>query len=456
VSLRCLSLVLAALMQAGDGALSAAHARTVWAERALLLLDELARADDGARARAEARLRESCPRGAGAAWYPPLEALARATRELTGISAMGPLEEGRGREQRELQALVDAVDLVVVPGCFAPRATGLGEPTTVHVRCAFAPAGLGEIEMRLLWRGPLDELELARSEPASVEALRAGFPMYLRPPLSTEGTWWLVPEIAQRGLAARGVGVRVDCAAAPPAPTGAPGTPGTFDGAALAGAFAALRASGARSGVALGAGGMADVLAGLAPSGPRPLEVAFTEADGSPRYLWGWAPAGTPRLAIAIVCADHELADLPLAGAVGERWHGLAEKWSAWLFSVNAPSAGAGRTTRAVLERTVAAARERGLAEGAPIVAVARGAAVARLAFEPIEGLSAAVLSTVVHSEEPERVLDYLPRLLVAPGGSSELSGGELGEFTWVDGSPVVFLNELALPGWVDAWLERR
>ena len=43
---RCLSLALAALapLQAGDQALSAVHARAVWAERALLFLDELAAA----------------------------------------------------------------------------------------------------------------------------------------------------------------------------------------------------------------------------------------------------------------------------------------------------------------------------------------------------------------------------------------------------------------------------
>jgi hypothetical protein len=320
------------------------------------------------------------------------------------------------------------------------------------VRCATPPVGLGEIEMRLLWHGPAGELELARSEPATVEVLRAGFPMYLRPPLSTEGTWWLVPEIAQRGLTARGVGVRVDCAAVP-APM--PEASRAFDALALAGASATLRASGARSVVALGAGEIAGVLAGRAPLGPRPLEVAFEEVDGSPRYLWGWAPPGTPRLAIAIVSADHELADLSLAGAVGERWRGLAERRGAWLFSVNAPAAGASRTTREVLERTVAAARERGLPSEAPFVAVARGAAVARLAFEPIGCLSAVVLSTVVHSEEPERVLDHLPRLLVAPGGAAELPAGA-GEFTWVDGSPVVLLNELALPGLVEAWLEGR
>jgi hypothetical protein len=292
--------------------------------------------------------------------------------------------------------------------------------------------------------------------------------MYLRPPASEEATWWLVPEIGQRGVAALGVGVRVDCVRAPAA--AAPGDADEPDSAAfgapaLAEMLERLRARGARTAVALGPREIAKVLAGGGARVPLPLEVAFELPAEGPRWLWGYAPERAPKLALLILCADHELPDLVLDGVLGERWRALAERRDALLLSVNAPPASATRSMRAVLERALELARERGLPEGAPVLAVARGAAVARLALVPSEdraglargGLSGAVLSTVIHSEHPEEVLAGLPRLLIAPGGAAELPPGpELGDFAWVDGSPAAFLNELALPGWVEAWLARR
>jgi hypothetical protein len=449
-------LVLALAAQAAQ-ATAAAHARTLWSERALAFFGQLAEADPERAARARERVLAGLPSGAGAGWYPSLETLAAATRELTGTSAMGPLE-ARDREQREVQSLADSVDLRVVPGVFAPRETGLGEPTTVAVRCAGPVQGYGPIEARLLWRGPDGRLETARSEPATIEALRAGFPMYLRPPASAEGTWWLVPEIGQRGVTARGVGVRVDCLRVPDAGPPSDGGPAADGGQArgLTEMLALLRSSGARSSVALGPREIARELAGGGGRRPLLLEVAYELPGEGPRWLWGYVPERAPELALVILCADHELPDLPLAGVLGERWCAVAERRGALLLSVNAPPSAATRSMGEVLERAVGAARERGLPDGAPVIAVARGASVARLALAGGNALDGAVLSAVVHSDRPEAVLAPLPRLLIAPGGAAELLQGEVGEFAWVDGSAAPFLNELALPGWVEAWLARR
>ena len=464
---------------------AASHRRTLWSERARLVLDALSTAAPDVRERAESWMLSARPDGAGANWYPSLELLAGWLRELTGPDAMGPLDPRRGRELLELQAVVDSIDLVVTPAAFAPRSEGRGEPMTAHLRSAYRPTGAGPLEVRLLWIDADGRAQRARTEPGSIEDLRAGFAMFLRPPQSAPGTWRLVPELEQRGVTARGPGLEVDCSAAlaqlleQPDGATAPPVPRVGDAGLLedwlSGALQVRLTSGARSMLALGPAQALEVLSAGGDPGatrhPRPIGAAWREGDSDEeRPLWYWAaPEDLPATRLLVVLGPaHEQPDFVLAGALGERWRAAAQRLGAALVAANAPPSGASRTTAGVVEASIRAAREQGLTDDAEVVVVARGQANARLSWEPIEGVDAFALSTVVRSSDPARYMLGTRRLLVAPGGAAEPGAprpdaeadadggaGERGELTWVDGSTVPLLNDLALPGLVEAWLTR-
>ena len=477
--------------QAGDRsprALAALQRRAVWGERALRLQAALAEAGTGERAdelaAATALLRPA--RGAGVSWYPPLEHLIGALRALAGPpEKSGTGDPRREREQAELQAQVDALDLVVVPGGFAPRlqapggggdeqggGAGRGEPITVHVQAVAPIAGPGtlELELRLFWVGTGEQagrVERARTEPVSAQALEAGFPAYLRPPASGPARWRLVPELARAGLAARSEGVEVPCLDWPPA--AADENAGLAPALVRAG-LEVLRAHGVRWFSALDAGAAAELLADPAPAPGHalPLEQLFLDPDGAPRLLWLRRPAGDApvRVALLLLCNDHEPDDLPLAGPVGARWAALADRRGALLLSAATPGPSAGLTTGVVVERALRAARDAGLPAEAPLVAVGRGGAAARLTFDPSPALAAAVLCTEVRGD-PAAVLPGTTRLLVGPLEAAASSNAEpaspdgrgghggRGGLARADATGVLLLDDLELPGLVEPWLER-
>jgi hypothetical protein len=132
---------------------------------------------------------------------------------LVEIDAVLHALEARAEGAASLdQALADALSLRVVPGAFEARADGLGEATTVHLARTRDVAIEGDAILSLYWMGPKGEELRARREVIPGAILRAGLvEMFIRPPQSAQGTWWLVCEVGMGEAARRGLPVAVDC-----------------------------------------------------------------------------------------------------------------------------------------------------------------------------------------------------------------------------------------------------
>lgn len=379
----------------------------------------------------------------------PLPALSRASRALLHPGDDGPLEPWF--------ELVDSLDLRVVPGVFAARESGRGEPMTVVL------AGLWDspvdqrreedVEVALVWRGPAGEERLARQEPASVRALEAGFEMYVRPPESGPGVWKLVLEVRTSGGVVRSRGVAVECVAGlaegRDALAAGDAGPGSAD---LAARLSTLLREGLRIAGADPVGPRLAALGGAPSPSPRALGAAPGARDLAPHAV------GEPRPGQDVVVllprrGEHPL-DL-LTGPVGRAWAAFAAERGALV-----------RTADPVADREAAGLRElvrRLAADGAGrVVVVARGDSgrllPGSLAGEPLPELAALVLaeSPGAHAAvRPDVPVDTL-RL------ESEVAGGRLMELG-VEGGPRRSRVGLgvpppfdapATPRWLGEWLD--
>jgi hypothetical protein len=441
--------------------LRAEHGRCVASERTAIFVAAWVRLDEPARRQLEERVNGARPRGAPPAALPPLRELI-SVYGATGASAVGPVPLPRLSEQRALQAFADSLDLAVQPAAFEARADGLGEAVTVHVSTLLRPRIQGECYVALTWIGPEGQRVAARREPASVSALGAGVPMFLRPPTSEPGIWTLGVHVEKDELAARGPGTPVECVAelgqrAARALVEAPEQ--SVGDARLRRLLRLSLEQGVRSSVSLSpARALALLEGGGDASWPRPAERAFVEPLGHEGWIWSRHPGGELARTIVLVAPGTELPDAVFYGALGEEWLQLAVAEDALLLAVDLPTAVADRTVVQVFERARARARELGVPEAGELVAVARGDVARRLSLAlPAGAVDAAVLSTMLPGDDPSVFMRGVPRLIVAPGGAAELpSELDPDEPAWVDGSPTPLFNEARLPALVGAWLGAR
>jgi len=333
----------------------------------------------------------------------------------------------------------------------------------VHVGMLLRPRLSGDLTLALVWGGPDGQQIVARREPATVSILIDGVPMFVRPPASQPGTWTLAVQVEREGLAARGVGIRVEClkdlrARAERALRKAEGV--SLGDARLQRSLRLLLELGVRTGVALSPGRTLALLeGGGAPTWPRPVEQTFAEPGGREGWLWSLRPPGPLERTLVLVAPEEELPDLVFAGTLGERWLGLATEHRALLLSIDLPTSSADTTPAQLFARLRGVALELGAPEAGELIVIGRGAAGVRLSYAvPRETYDAAVLSTVLPMENASQVLEGVPRLLVAPGGSASFPDGAepLDELVWVDGSPTSLFNDPRLPELVGTWLEAR
>jgi hypothetical protein len=443
--------------------LSADHRRTVESERTAALLEAWMDADEDVRAKVAARIDDARPRGAALAAKPALAELIGALHELTGGALVGPVPLPRLGEQQRLQAFADSLDLTLQPGAFAARAQGRGEALTVHVSALFRPQLWGDVFLALVWIGPDGREIVARREPATVEVLLDGVPLFIRPPESEPSVWTLAAQVELQDLVARGLGTRVECLPDLQARTAralvAPEEESAGD-ARLRHGLRLLMEHGVRLQVALAPGRALALLEGSGEAEwPRPVERAFVEPDGREGWIWALRPAGPLERVIVMVAPGAELPDLALSGTLGERWARTAAAQRALLFAVELPSAAADRAPAELFERLGELARAAGVPEDGERILVGRGAAALRLTFSvPRDTYHAAVLSTVVPADDARAFLAGVPRLVVAPGGSAGAPDPSEtpGELVWVEGAPTPLFNEPRLPALVDAWLAAR
>ena len=264
----------------------------------------------------------------------PLATLAEARRLLAGHDPAGV--DAPWRE------LVSALDLQVVPGVFAARSEGRGEAMTVQVDCIWRP-GLerepeGGIEARLLWLSPEGEERLARREPVSVAALRAGFPMYVRPPESDAGAWRLVLELRTALATVRSLPVVVECVesldrlAEGVADDADPVPSSTRE---LSQRLRAARRFGLRAWNGL-------PVADWTATGEVPVRWHFSaRAEEHGGTVWGTSPPGgkPSRVYLLLTTGREHPTDL-LAGTVGEAWLRVAESQGARVLAARVPLPG--------------------------------------------------------------------------------------------------------------------
>jgi len=475
VALRRGARVLAALLfataaNAGDdlGIFAAEHVASVRSERERAVRDLWGRAGPEQRERALLHLQAN--RRPGAPWREAatMETLTEVRRLL--------LDDGDAAGSDPLAALVDSLDLRVVPGAFAARDEGRGEAMTVHVRPLFdARAPDATCAVTLYWLSSGGGEQRARSEPFPTAAIAVGFDMYVRPPLSRAGRWHLVLELEQDGVGRRGLPVPVDCVA---------------DLAARAKALqvASLEQPDAlRSELWASQARRSDH--GLRGADAVPLERWFrsceTDAGGEadpaeavPQLLRGfddgehafWTFASplpaTARRAYVLLAGSHEHPSDLLTGAFGRAWADLAREEGALLYAASfsfepeerhdAPGFCDWLRRERGLEETYVVARGQ-----AGAFLMSRMSRMSRLAGAGEQGIDGVVLCSTPATRARPSGTPGLPILSIddlAPE-ESRTSGAGAAPWTWVRLREPRFVADLRVPELIGEWrrgLERR
>jgi hypothetical protein len=177
------------------------------AERERFLLEAWAEAGPAARVAMEARLGEGLDAKHSRRRPLSLESVSGAWR--------GYVSGAEDPARLPWLNLLDSTDLRVIPGAFNARSEGRGEPMTVMVtsiwngdREGLDPKPFG---VNLIWTAPDGEESVARREVAEAANLESGFSMYLRPPISKPGVWWLTLELESVAGVVRSHPVPVEC-----------------------------------------------------------------------------------------------------------------------------------------------------------------------------------------------------------------------------------------------------
>lgn len=382
-----------------------------------------------------------------------LQGYARALRQGMHPTDDGPLEAWFD--------LVDSVDLVVVPGVFAARDEGRGEPMTVTIEALWDSEvdqrDDEDVEVALLWIAP-DGTELtARQEPAGVRALETGFEMYVRPPESGPGVWSLVLEVRTSDGVVRSQGVDVECVEDLAELRARLASAASVAGRVLRERLEALTGSGLRR---FGGSTLASWIAAESGDVPPPALLVTRDAATGAALPAHWvlteAEDSTRVVVVLTAGLEHPL-DL-LTGPSGAAWRAFA----------------AADDRRVVAARSLVVGREvgalqdlvRGLRAGGAeeVVVVARGDAgrvlPGALARAPLPGLSGLVLAETPGAYAPVRPEVPVPCLRVETGAEGE-AYEELGDASGPRRTRATLTAPLpfaapAVPGLVRRWLSAR
>jgi len=437
------------------------HKRVVLAERVANFMREYAAASEDARKRVDTLIEKARPVGAGVMWYPGFDVFAHALRDLRRGPKPSAAENQAVRD--EFDEVAAAFDLVVVPGCFAPRSEGVGEALTVRVRTLFPAFAAKDFTCALEWLGADGVAQPARRETIESAVLREnGFEMFIHAPLSKPGWWTLRANVARDGdptVPGTSAPVAIQCvndlearfkAASERAVADQPGRARLLRGIDL------LRLHGLRSSACLSAESELFAAETWTDAGPPvgvpvPLEIAFTDGMAVSHWMWSIRPPAETARTILLLAPAAEAPDAVFAGAIGAEWIKVAGRHDAELFSTHLP------LDATLMEAMLGRVRERAKGE---LLIVARGDAFGRLQAalyvkRQTPPFDAIVISSNIVGQDPSTVLAGVTRLLVAPGDTTK-SSDKTGTLTWVEGSWLPLLNEPRLPRLVDDWLTAR
>jgi len=404
---RCLAVLALAGLQGEAVRFEPTPAEVLWAERADRFLRAWEAADGDQRRAAEEALVAQASPGRPLDRRPSLEALAVAQRVLEG-------EELVGVQADALARLADAVDLTVVPGCFASRSAS-ALPVTAEVRARFPARLAGTLTLRLFWVGPDGHEQRARSEPFDGAAFELGFPVFLRAPRASPGPWSLVPELELGGRSVRGAPVPVWALDAE--------EPELERGAEDADpAWLALVRHGRRS------------------FGPR-RSASGAAVTFDPRFapLASYRPGASVRGRLVFLAPEGEAPGFVLGGFLGERWCALADRLGLELVALD-PRAKPDELGRVL-----------GLPSEVPVVLVARGDAGVllhgRAAKEALALQGIVLCGSLV---EPGPALPRVPVLLVC--NREVAASPAAATVTRREGAREALLSEPLLPDLFEPW----
>jgi hypothetical protein len=466
LSLVCACTLALALQGAAQGPLAGfdpllEHAEAVRVERAQQLLDAWEDASDVQRDSARELLLQMRRSNAPAAGPPTLPSIQPAWRALHA-----PITDPIYTADPELVELADSLDLRAVPGFFSAHKEGEGDLITVRVSRLWPAKVESTVQVNLWWLTTANSqlaaagIGMARSEPATPGAFEGGgFDLFVRAPRSPAGVqWYLYVELVRGEAKAESRPVLVQCVSDASAvlevARGALEEPGS--NRALAQSLLAAGLTGARLPVGLFPSDVAGLLQSPPPVRPgvlpRPLDLAFREANGREHWIWAWMPVEPVRCAVVLLAPQGEPPEAVLAGKRGLRWRAAAQSLSALLVTTSVPRPGSeGDGAADVLARVQALVQ--GIAPDLPIAIVARGDALDSLHPALAAGARpcAALIAATPREGEPRLEYGDLKTLLLAPGGPEEIEVLR-GAVSWVHGERLLWLDELRLPELATSW----
>jgi len=423
-----------------------AHLRVVRAEREFQFFARYTFSSPEARARAASALERLKTPGSASGSTSSSIALATATRALEDPPKDASAEALR--EAERLQQLVGALDMQPTPAIFAAGVPTQGQLLRVVVYPIHPPAERFDATLSLWWTQPDGVERLAWRGPAAASLFEnAGFSVEVAAPGSSAGLWYLVLGLERRGVSVRGDGLELQCvprlverSQAAFAELADPQDPRQC----LARWITLASQRGMRTLALL------DCDAQLArwDGKPRAFEpyawqLAFQDDDEDPHWIWRLDPASEPRATLVLLTPSNEPPEAQLARP---EWRDLARIDRMRLLAVHLPRNAVGPNSVASLFERLAQA-----GEGSPLVCVARGDAIGRLAMgfhgREARPYAAEVLASSDRPADPAALGGPVPRLVLAPGGRAACSEAKLGDaLWWLDGPAIELLSTFELP----------
>ncbi|MCA8981701.1 MAG: hypothetical protein H6831_03655 [Planctomycetes bacterium] len=423
-------------------------------ERESRLRDLFAEAGESAR-EAVLQLFEADRAANHVAWLPALSTLTAAEGVLVGRDGgVGP----------DLDAdFLHALDLRPVPGLFAVRDGGKGEPITVHVESLYETPVPREFVLGLDWIAPDGSRYRARTEAFTADAFGAGLELYIRPPVSEASSWKLAPTLIVGERELRAAGVSVPCVAAfddarNVLQAGGDGSR-TEPHRVLWHDWTRLQDFGVRT---TAAADLTERLAHFGLPGGSDWNHAFgwvSFGEGDALGAWGITPRGEVRGAVLMLTDGRRDESAVFAGALESRWAKFAEDRHSFVVSLAYTG---DSDCRARLASVVAALHDQGV-EG--ITFVAAGDAAVLLPAQLRELPPKSVGRVLVHSSptvaKGVRMMLAAPVLGLAHGQSTGAAQRQepdeaSGEFErwWIRRRGPAILTELEAPELLGRWMD--
>ena len=430
-----------------------AHLRVVQAEREFNFFARYTFSSPEGRGRA-ARLLERLRTPGSAAGAPSTwSALAKATRALeeplSGASAQTLLEAER------LQELVDALDLQPAPAIFSAGAPTDGQVLRVVVYPIHPPAQRLDATLSLVWTRPDGVERIAYRGQAKASLFEpAGFALEIAAPGSTAGRWNLALELERNGVRVRGDPLELQCV-----PRLIERSQARFadleDPTDPRQCLARWIALAAQRGMRTLALQDCDAQLARLEGEPRAFEPypwmhAFQDDGADPHWIWRLDPAGAPRATLVLLTPSSEPPEAQLARP---EWRDLARLEGLRLLAVHLPRNAAGPGGAAALFARLAQA-----CDGSPLVCVARGDAIGRLAMSfhgrDSRPYTAEILAMSDEPADPSALESVVPRLVLAPGGRATGVDAQItASVWWLEGPSIALLSSFELPARLHATL---